>query len=149
MFLDVVMMLAGMDPAAFAAVEKYKLDRLCEIYEPLVVPELDALIGAMWKPIQCVAARLGSAVNDFLDSVYCITVSESALGAVAQSAQEEKAAQLTSKANAAMAAKGLPHRMLCHNGIHSALRTFVFHKEAAREPVCRRHTATASARKRR
>ena len=128
----------GMKEHEYTALEQYKQDRLSEIFEPLVVDKLDADIIARWKPIQCVAKPRGDAVNDYIASVYCVTVSESSLDKETQEKQDEVASLQAAKAQTQLAKLRLPHELTTHSCIHSALRTLVFHKSVlTKEAVTR------------
>eukprot|EP00961_Rhodomonas_salina_P298700 3938310-Rhodomonas_salina.1 len=75
-----------------------------------------------------------------MQSIHCVSVSESSADKAEQAAQERAAELTAQKTNADMARKGLPHEMRTWNGIHSAVRTLVFHKETAEREVVRQHT---------
>lgn len=126
---------SGLDPETFAQMQQYKLDRLCEIFEPLVAQSLDEQITDHWKPVACVAKPRGEAVNDYMASVYCVTVSEASLDPAEQQAQRAKALSLTSQGAATLAKEGLPHEIICHEGIHSVMRTMVYHKPTVAEKL--------------
>jgi hypothetical protein len=118
---------------------QFKIDRLTEIFEPRCVERIEAGIEEHWKRLRMAAPERGAEVNAFLHEHYCITVGEASYDPEEQRHQLERANLLAAQANADLARQGLPHRLVVHEGIHSAFRTFVVNKRA----VAERHPATA------
>ena len=134
----------GLHPRDAQTTAQYKLARLAEVSPPVDLPRFEREIIETWKPLTIAACDRGDSVNEYLESVHCITVGEAATEPSRQKALDASAHAIASETNAQMARSAMPHEMRDWAGIHSSFRTLVLHRETATKEAVRGHRRQAS-----